>query len=99
MHGETVKFDQKVTLLWSAKLEYMGERDNGVLVFIQATLLHGSSCLFVPKNILREKNDNDAQEWREVWVGARNTAILRKIKFISKENEWTKSSRKRERDV
>lgn len=47
----------------------MGEHDNGVLVFIQATLLHGSSCLFVPKNILREKNDNDAQERREVGVG------------------------------
>jgi hypothetical protein len=28
--------------------------------------------------------------------GARNTAILQKIKFISKENEWTKTSRKRE---
>jgi hypothetical protein len=26
----------------------------------------------------------------------RNTAILRKIKFISKENEWTKTSGKRE---
>jgi hypothetical protein len=81
----------------------MGERDNGVLVFIQATLLQGSFCLFVSKSILREKNDNEAQELRSgmwgVGRGARNTAILREIKFISKENEWTKTSRKRERQT
>ena len=50
--------------MWSAKLGYMRERDNGEPVFIQATLPHRSSCLFVPKNILREKQDNAPEEWK-----------------------------------
>ena len=37
--------------------------------------------------------------WRWEEEGPRNTAILRKIKFISKENEWTKTSKKGERET
>ena len=42
----------------NAKLEYRGESGSAELAYIQTTLLHRSSCIFVPKNILTEKNDN-----------------------------------------